>query len=133
MRIELEFVELHAPLFLDGRNFGLKLYADPKKNRVPIQMYYDTDGTGKWTKEESVIVEYGEAVAIIPTYASKTPKTTKTVKLVPTVHEHASPTVKAQVSGPEKPVFTAQVSTPMDQVQGKPGRKAKYQGEEAPE
>lgn len=130
MRIDLEFVELHAPLFIAGINFGLKLYADPRKNKAPIVIYYDTEGTGKWTKEEHVVVEYQEKVTIIPTFASMTVKSAPKLVKVPEPLK-PQPAIKAQIGGPEK--FSAQISTPMDQVQGKPGRKAKYQGEESPE
>jgi hypothetical protein len=139
MKLDLEFVELHSPLFLADTNFGMKLYADAKKSQKGlIKMWYDTE------LEHTVIV-YKHHVAIIESTASKTladpsqigvtvqlvPQegTIRGVKIVPLVPTQP---VKAQVSGPGLGLKqSAQVSTPMDKVQGKPGRKAKYQGEES--
>lgn len=132
MKLDLEFVELHSPLFLADTNFGMKLYADPKKSQKGmIKMWYDTE------LEHTVIV-YKHHVAIIESTASKTLSDPNQIgvkveavlpKIVPLVMPATQ--IKAQVSGPGIGLKTAQVSTPMDKVQGKPGRKAKYQGEES--
>lgn len=132
MKIDLEFVELHSPLFLGGVNFGLKLYPNSKGG---LEMWYDTD-------LEHTIVVYKGKVAMLETTASMTLKDPKQLGL--DIAPPAKPglatlkdvfpqaAVKAQVTGPERTIRTAQVSTPHDNVQGKPGRKAKFQGEESP-
>lgn len=132
MRIDLEFVELHSALFILGTNFGEKLHIDPKKNKSPLTaLYYDTDGTGQYTKLESVVVEYKGSITVLDSVASRTIKGVKAPEVIQVYHPQvAGVVVKAQIGGP-KDVFTAQVSTPLDKVQGKPGRKPKYQGQES--
>ena len=65
MKIDLEFVELHSPLFINGTNFGLKLYADPKKAKAPITLWYDTD-------LRHTVVVFKDKVALIENTASMT-------------------------------------------------------------
>jgi len=55
--IKLKFVELIAPLFLGGKNFGNKL--DPNKTSG-LEMHYNRF-------EKELIVRYQNSVAIIPT------------------------------------------------------------------
>lgn len=135
MRIDLEFVELHTPLFLDGINFGLKLYSNSKKNKAPITMWYDTE-------LKHTVVVCKDKVALIETTASMTLFNPKQIGLaIASAHKEvvnqtwaqtSTAAVRAQVSGPGIGLKqTAQVSTPLDKVQGTPGRKAKYQGEES--
>jgi len=134
MKLDLEFVELHAPLFINGTNFGLKLYADPKKNKGPVTLWYDTD-------LRHTFVIFKDKVAMIENTASMTLSNPEQVGLALSSHPvlnqlAAQPlpntTVKAQVSGPGVGMHhTAQVSTPMDKVQGGKKKIAKYQGEES--
>lgn len=133
MRIDLEFVQLHEPLFINGTNFGLKLYSDPKRSKAPLKMYYDTEGTGEWTKEEHVVVEFSGTITIVENVAQKTVKLKETI--IP--HQHTQPSivvtsVQAQVSGPGLGIRSAQIETPIDRVQNpaKRGRPAKFQGGE---
>lgn len=138
MKIDFEFIELHTSLFLGGVNFGLKLYPTSKGG---LDMYYDTD-------LKHYVVIYKTHVAMIRDVASATlknpshigvelcekPGHTMTLKL--TQQEDAlAPTsttpVKAQATGPEKTIRTAQVSTPHSKPPKAPGRPAKYQGEES--
>ena len=134
MRIDFEFVELHTPLFLDGVNFGTKLYADRRKNtKGPVDLWYDT-------VLAKYFVLYQSKLAMIDTVASSTlvdstqvGVETATVAKAKAVDDgpryEPRPAVKAQATGPEKTIRTAQVSTPLDKVQGVPGRRAKFQGE----
>lgn len=116
---KVKLVQLHEPLFLAGVNFGTKLQI--RTGKGDLALTHDTDS-------DHVIVEFGNERAHIKNWASFN----EDINLKPEVVRVVTlptPGVKAQVSGPEKP-FAAQVSTPLDKVQGKPGRKAKYQGEE---
>ena len=138
MKIDLEFAELHSPLFIThdngGTNFGEKLYIDPKRNLKGAldALYYDTD-------LRHTVVMYRGKVALIENIASMTLKDPDKVGLAPVVRPVLTPVRptpfipqpgKAQVGGPGEVRLSAQVSTPIDKVQGKPGRKAKFQGEE---
>lgn len=132
MRIDLEFVELHAPLFVDGINYGLKLYSDPKKAKSPIEMYYDTE------LKHTVIICKAK-VALIENSASMTLSNPKQIGVdisMTPAPLMARPTIvrpteiKAQVSGPERVLHNAQVESPISHPPRKPGRPAKYQGEE---
>lgn len=146
MRIDLEFVELHTSLFLSGVNFGLKLYPNSKGG---IEMYYDTD-------IEHTVIVYKDKVAIIESTASKTLKDPRQIN-INTSHKITKETTsyqldgatglpvikRAQISGPEpysqtqaiQPMqrISAQIETPITNMPRKPGRPAKYQGEEKPE
>jgi hypothetical protein len=133
MRVELNLMQLHEPLFLAGANLGNKL--TPQSAKGKMQLFYDTD------LRMGIVIYKGE-VALIRNWASinlTSPQDlgiTVDKGLQPVDHiDHRivpfNPHVKAQVSGPEKPVITAQVSNPTLQVQNPPkGRKPKFQGEE---
>ena len=97
MRTEIEWAELHSPLFLSGTNLGMKL--DPKK-RMGLKMAYDEDkkhlyvtynGATTRVPEPSILnmVELGDQVT--PTIVHE-PKVIKRV-------------ISAQVSGPQDHVF----------------------------
>lgn len=140
MRIDLKFVELHTPLFLAGTNFGMKLYTDPKKNsKGSLEIWYETD-------IEHTFVIYNGEIAIIEATASKTIADPEQVKMFlkdrvapskglfnKTNHAEASikSIVNAQVSGPGMGLMSAQVSDPTSKAPKKPGKPAKYQGEES--
>lgn len=134
MKLDLEFVELHSPLFIDGMNFGLKLYSDPKRSKAPITMWYDTD-------LRHTIVLFKEKVSLIENTASMTLAKPEQIGLKVTpniVIDHGIPMeprkggVVAQVSGPGMGLkMNAQVETPMDKVQGGIKKRPKYQGEES--
>lgn len=122
MKIDLEFVELHQPLFLAGVNFGTKLYPVMKGG---IKMWYDTE-------LDHTIVCYNGKVAMIENTASKTmydPSqlgiNTKAflVERPKLVQTDAIPTTWAG----------AQVETPASKPPKTIRRPAKIQGEEAPE
>lgn len=128
MIIKPEFVQLYEPLFLAGMNFGLKLTPSVKGG---IKMEYDD-------VKDILYIVYKDKMALIKTWASMTIDapgvefvTGTTLTKRSGYIERKEPTMNAQVSGPGIGLKSAQVSTPMDKVQGKPGRKAKFQGEEA--
>lgn len=53
MKIDLQYVQLHNPLFLGGKNFKEKLYAHE------LNLAYDT-------KVEKLFIKWGKHIAIIP-------------------------------------------------------------------
>lgn len=70
MKIELEFAELHNPLFLGGRNLQMKL--DPSR-LSGLTLCYDRD-------EKELLVGWGNKLAIVPSsnVASMVPKDWRT-------------------------------------------------------
>lgn len=102
--LELKFAELHSPLFLAGKNFGLKL--DHGKHRG-IKLEYDRD-------HRELVVTWndgkGEHQAIVPT--------TNVACMWP-----GSPDVKVAtvtpVAGPQR--ASAQVTSPQAHVHAGPG------------
>jgi hypothetical protein len=95
MKLELEFAELHTPLFLGGKNFGLKLHSvkpgDP-------ELIYDQS-------EKELHVTHNKKMAIIPI--------SNVVSMTPSQGPRIEP-VKKEFTAPKK--IKAQVSTPMDHV-----------------
>ena len=122
MKIDLEFVELHQPLFLAGVNFSTKLTPAMKGG---IKMWYDTE-------LEHTFVIYNGKVAMIENTASKT------------MYDPSQLGINAKASILTKPVLVqadatpttwsgAQVETPASKPPKTIRRPAKMQGEEAPE
>lgn len=125
MKIEIEFAELHNPLFLAGTNLQLKLPQDQHKSRLKMQ--YDRE-------HKELHVFYGGKMAIVPSsnVASMTPKTlvnqiepgqtpvpmeldrkklqVEQEKVVPQTQARGATTAKAQH------LKSAQVQTPMSHV-----------------
>jgi hypothetical protein len=119
---KVKLVQLHEPLFLAGVNFGNKL--QPKSGKGHLELSHDSES-------DHVLVNYNGEIAHIKNWASFNEDNGL---LEQTVVEkmRVVPTTKPQVAGPGIGMkFNAQVETPIDKVQGKPGRKAKYQGEES--
>jgi hypothetical protein len=120
---KVKLVQLHEPLFLAGVNFGNKL--QPRSGKGHLELTHDD-------VSDHVIVNFNGQIAHIKNWASFNEETPEleTTEVVPIARSAAA--VKAQASGPGLGLkFQAQVETPIDKVQGKPGRKAKYQGEES--
>lgn len=120
-------------LFLAGKNFGNKISVGQKN---VTEIYFDTDDN-----HVHVLCEGQEAW--VKGYMNANPTSGKPiVELTTAKHHpmHSGVPVKAQVGGPNEVLkqveqglakrFTAQVETPQDKVQGKPGRKPKFQGQE---
>jgi hypothetical protein len=133
MKIDLEFVELYQPLFLDGQNFGNKLYFDHKKNKGAFDLLcYDTE-------LRHLIIIFRGKVALIETVASMTlkdptqlgldVKPKQTFEVINQRAVQVQPPIKAQVSGPER--AQAQVSTPFSEPPKAPRRPPRFQGEES--
>ncbi len=127
MRIELDFADLHGPLFIGhdngGTNFGNKLYWDARKNKKPLEEFY----LDKVDDVQLLVVKFKGQTSYVQSWNSVTIRQEHKPEVV--VPQRERPLgVKAQVGGPND-VRTAQVSTPLDKVQGKLGRKAKFQGE----
>lgn len=136
MRIDLEFMELHSPLFFAGINWGTKI---DKKSKGGVEIYFETFLFSDGTSTEKYILVYGNKMHMVDGVAGSTlskpaqlgvmlPTVTVVKPIVAEAIDRAM--IKAQATGPERTIRTAQVSTPLDKVQGKPGRKPKYQGEE---
>lgn len=111
MRINLEFAELHTPLFLGGRNFGLKL---DKVRFGGLVIIYDQTEKELW-------VTHNDKTAIIPTsnVVSMTPDMGKKE-----LEEGPKPLAVPEEPRPRgRPKFNSQVSTPTSHVFGEgPGR-----------
>lgn len=118
---KVKLVQLHEPLFLAGTNHGVKLM--PKSSKGEVQLSHDSES-------DHVIVEYKGEIAHIKNWASFNIDNGKVDERIHLTHSEVASISKAQVGGPGEVYKTAQVSTPMDKIQGKPGRKARYQGEE---
>lgn len=121
---KVKFVQLHKgeDLFVCGSNLGPRLTEKHAKGILGLSHDTDTD---------HIIVEFKGERAHIKNWASfnedinhkEEPKNESKPQV-------ANVAVKAQIGGPQD-VFTAQVSTPHSQPPKKPGRPAKYQGEES--
>jgi hypothetical protein len=102
-KIDLTFAELHAPLFLNGISFGVKLFQ--KQATGELKLEYQQDDAELWVTHAASGVK-----AIVPTanVASMTPKgKDKEAGLSPALaNQHK---VQANPKG-------AQVSTPHDHV-----------------
>ncbi len=100
MRTDIEWAELHAPLFLAGTNLGQKL--DPAK-RAGLKMEYAED-------KRHLYVSYGGKTARIPetSVLSMVERAAKAVTLHNTLTsptpQHAT-ALSAQVSTPQSHVF----------------------------
>ena len=124
MKIDLDLVQLNKDesLFLAGKNFGCKI-APGVKNITEVS--YDSE-----TGLVSVVCE-GQT-AFVKGFMSMTLKRANAPKVVQTHHAMRSGiSAIAQVETPHKTVFSAQVSTPIAKEPKKPGRPAKFQGEES--
>lgn len=139
MRIDLKHIELHSPVFLGGINFAKHITPTEKGG---CEIYFDTE------LNHTVLIHKGN-VALIQSVASMTltnpaelgikPKEPSRIAAVQLAINHiASEVIRAQAGGPgdvlasrTRPNVTAQVETPISKVQGKPGRRPKYQGEES--
>ena len=140
MKIKCSFIKSHEPIFIGGVNYGDKLQEKNSKGALILvydivqQLGYVQDTkTGKL----GCIPNVAYFEPINPTELGF-PVIGKPQEPIPRHISHPQvmgTSVKAQIGGPQdvfKPVsFTAQVSTPQDKVQGKPGKKAKFQGEES--
>ncbi len=93
MIITLEFAQLHYPLFLAGKNHGVKLF-----NKAGVSLAYDR-------AEKELIVIYSGKTAIIPSsnIASMERPQSSTQKEVPAPAPRGK--IKAQVSTPTDHVF----------------------------
>lgn len=99
MRINLCFAELHTPLFLGGRNFGLKLDNDKFSG---LGLVYDQTEKELWITNEgkTAIVPTSNVVSMTPA-----PKA-KAVSQSNLPPEKFKTNLSAQVSTPTSHVFT---------------------------
>lgn len=99
--IDIKFAELHNPLFLGGKNHGVKL--DPGKTHG-LELFYDR-------KEKELLIHWGKHVGIIPS---------SNIACM----EEGLPEVKApQYTHPiVAGIASAQVSTPFGHVFEGPGK-----------
>ena len=121
MITKVKLLQLHEPLFLAGVNFGIKL--QPRSGKGDVILTHDSES-------DHVLVEFNGERAHIKNWASFNEDRPEKEVVKHVSHPQTSDApIKAQIGGPAR--FQAQVSTPLDKVQGKPGRKPKYQGEES--
>ncbi len=98
MKVELEFAELHSPLFIGGKNHQMKLVAG---ERTDLKLVYDR-------AEKELLVTWKDAHAIVPLsnvasmWPAKPVKAVKEEKLAVTA---PSQPLKAQASSPTDHVF----------------------------
>ncbi len=94
--LELKFAELHNPLFLAGKNFGLKL--DPA-HAAGLTLNYDRE-------EKELLVEWRGEIGIIPSSNIACMVVGQSVKRVEQVHHAMTATPQsAQVESPMSHVF----------------------------
>lgn len=134
MKIKLDYIQLHEPIFIGGVNLPNKL--EPNGPKGPMDLYYDTD-LRLWFIVFKGFVGFVSSVA---GSVASNPKDLGFEEMQRTPYKSGPITTHqpqgtfpahAQIGGPAD-VFKVQVSTPMDKVQGKPGaKKAKFQGEES--
>lgn len=122
MKIDLDIIQLNNndSLFLAGKNFGNKIQLGQKNIK---EMYYDTDSG-------LAIVVCEGYTARIRGFLSVVDRKDKTEVKTHISHPMIKNIAPAQVSDPTGVRVSAQVETPMQKVQGTPGRKPKYQGQE---
>lgn len=119
--IKCQYIQLHAPLFLAGTNYGDKLKA--KSGKGTLELLYDEENRRAkitsdkgfcYITESSVFSYEPEQGVIIP---------------VQKHYDHRIAPVNAQIGGPNS-VFTAQVSNPITDPPKTIRRRARFQGEE---
>lgn len=119
---KVDLVQLHEPLFLAGVNFGNKLI--PQSGKGQLILMHDSES-------DHIIVNYNGKIAHIKNWASFNEAGTGVEAKAELHKDPVMSPQKSQVAGPGIGLkMSAQVETPHDKVQGKPGRKPKYQGEE---
>ncbi len=108
MKIDLDFAELHAPLFFGNKSFGTKLY---QKQHAGIKLVYDR-------AEKELIVEWNGVSTIVPVgnVANMVAKPAAAVEAkFPTEVKPAAPMPELARTR------TAQVSSPQGHVHAGPG------------
>lgn len=121
MKIKCQFMELGKPLFLCGTNHGDKLKPGVKGLK---EILWDEE-----KRRAEIISDKGFTYATEPWVFTYEPMQGNEIKVVNAHHTQTQIDVaKAQVSDPAG--VLAQRETPQSKVQGKPGRKPKFQGEE---
>lgn len=118
MKIDIEFAELHSPLFIKtsekgGKNLGMKLSDNHYKG---LKLTYDRE-------HQELLVQFGDRTAIVPKHnvasmwESEAPATQ-------TPREKVAVAVKAEQSAHKagfSSVIDSQVSTPHSHVHAGPG------------
>lgn len=117
-------MELGKSLFLAGTNFNEKLY--PRSGKGDLKIYWDEE------KRRAEIHGKGKVTFVTEPWVFSYEPIQELKRELP-VHKHPDhiiAPIHAQIGGPAD-VHKIQITTPMEKVQGKPGRKAKFQGEES--
>lgn len=127
MRIDLKFIQLKEPLFLSGVNFGLKLTPQSKGG---LEMFLTDITSMKATiiyKGEYCFAECSSVTLADPSQVGGPKPVARNLAVL--APSFPGP-VQAQIGGPTSP-FNAQVSDPTSAAPKKPGRPAKFQGQES--
>lgn len=120
MKIVLSFAELHAPLFLAGKNFGMKL--DGHKHHG-IVLTYDREFKELWVTWKDTSGKSHDAIIPLSNVASMTPfrEAPETAKEKLAKATTAPKADQPFGYDPAKYKTTAQVSTPQSHVHAGPG------------
>lgn len=110
MKIDLKFAELHAPLFLAGKNFGLKLEPGSHKHTGMVLVYDRAE------KELLVTWMGEEAIVPVSNVATMTVKERTAIRSEPLADMARQPHSANALSK-----ATAQVHTPQSHVHAGPG------------
>lgn len=128
MKIACQFMELGKSLFLLGTNYGEKI--TPKSSKGNLKIFWDTE-----EKRAEIHSDKGHTFVTESWVFTYEPIQDKPAAPVNVHHDQRIVPAHAQVGGPQDVFktqpFTAQVSTPISQPPKKPGRPAKFQGEES--
>ncbi len=113
MKVNLKFAELRQPLFLAGKNFGIKL--EPKKHdHAGMTLVYDR-------AEKELLIGWKGEEAIIPTanVASMTIDALPATEPEPEMARPMRAKVSAQVDTPQSHVFAGPGGGTTGQTRGK--------------
>lgn len=102
--IELEYAELHGPIFLHGTNLPAKLIVgEGPGRRRDIKLYYDRD-------HQELYVHFKEKVAIVPkeNVASMVEMVNVRPLVIPTMKDGIPIKMSAQVDSPMSHVFAGE-------------------------
>lgn len=120
MKVDLDMVEVETTVFISGRNFGPKIFKDPKLGKSVDGMWYDTDLKLTFLQSGSKVVIVQNPKGSLMRDPSQLGINVSASQMI-TQYQVASEIFSGQV----------QVSTPLQTVRRPGGKKPKFQGEES--